>query len=381
MFYLLLSSNIDLVEMVEEIAREKQSFYQSIISLNRKEQLTIFAIYGTLAVLTVIAFMVTTYLGNMYVALGGLGIVCFVLGLRHGVDADHIAAIDNTTRKLLQEDKRPITVGTWFSIGHSVVVALMVLSLVLAAKMILGTAIESGTDAISTLISGVFLFLIGAINVIIVLDTYKIFKGLKNGTIKQADLDCELNKKGFMNTHFGWLFKVIEKPYQMFVVGFLFGLGFDTATETMLIGISVAAGVAANVSLLAIMVLPFAFACGMVITDSTDGITMRLAYGWAFQHPIRKVYYNLTITIMSVMVAFVIGGIELLQVLSTEFNWGGSFWDGLNALDFETLGFGIVALFLLSWLVSIVYYRYKGYEKDFDGQLDAMCPPPGGSET
>lgn len=367
--------------MVEEIAREKQSFYQSIISLNRKEQLTIFAIYGTLAVLTVIAFMVTTYLGNMYVALGGLGIVCFVLGLRHGVDADHIAAIDNTTRKLLQEDKRPITVGTWFSIGHSVVVALMVLSLVLAAKMILGTAIESGTDAISTLISGVFLFLIGAINVIIVLDTYKIFKGLKNGTIKQADLDCELNKKGFMNTHFGWLFKVIEKPYQMFVVGFLFGLGFDTATETMLIGISVAAGVAANVSLLAIMVLPFAFACGMVITDSTDGITMRLAYGWAFQHPIRKVYYNLTITIMSVMVAFVIGGIELLQVLSTEFNWGGRFWDGLNALDFETLGFGIVALFLLSWLVSIVYYRYKGYEKDFDGQLDAMCPPPGGSET
>jgi len=364
--------------MVDGIAREKMSLYQSIISLNRKEKLTIFAIYASLAVLTVIAFAVTTYLGNMYITLGGLGIVCFVLGLRHGVDADHIAAIDNTTRKLLQEDKRPITVGTWFSIGHSVVVALMVLALVVAAKAILGTAIESGTDAVSTLISGIFLFIIGAINVIIVLDTYRVFRGLKNGSVKTCDLDCELNKKGFMNTHFGWLFKVIKKPYQMFVVGFLFGLGFDTATETMLIGISVAAGVSSNVSLLAIMALPFAFACGMVITDSTDGITMRLAYGWAFQHPIRKVYYNLTITIMSVMVAFVIGGIELIQVLSTEFNWTGGFWDWLNGLDFETLGFGIVALFLISWLISVVYYRYKGYEKEFDNTITGDGVPDQG---
>jgi high-affinity nickel-transport protein len=364
--------------MAEEIIKEKQSFFQSIISLNRTEKLIIFAIYATLAVLSIIAFILTSFMGQIYLVLGGLGVVSFVLGLRHGVDADHIAAIDNTTRKLLQEDKRPITVGTWFSIGHSVVVALMVLALVFAAKAILGTAIETGTDAISTLISGVFLFVIGAINVIIVMDTYKIFKDLKNGTIKQADLDCELSKKGFMNTHFGWLFKVIEKPYQMFVVGFLFGLGFDTATEVMLIGISVGAGVASNVPLWAIMTLPFAFACGMVITDTTDGISMRLAYGWAFQHPIRKVYYNLTITIMSVMVAFVIGGIELVQVLSTELNWTGGFWDWLNALDFETLGFGIVALFLLSWLVSIVYYRYKGYEKDFDNTATGDCIPSQG---
>ena len=364
--------------MVEEIAKEKHSYLQAIISLNKKEKALIIGIYVTLAVLTGIAFWVTGYLGQQYLALGGLGIVCFVLGLRHGVDADHIAAIDNTTRKLLQEGKRPVTVGTWFSIGHSIIVGLMVVALVLAAKFILGTAIEDQTNAISTLISGVFLFIIGAINVIIVMDTYRIFKGLKTGTIKQCDLDCELSKKGFMNTHFGWLFKVIEKPYQMIAVGFLFGLGFDTATQTMLIGVTVAASASGNISLLSLLALPFAFACGMVITDTTDGVSMRLAYGWAFQHPIRKVYYNLTITIMSVMVAFVIGGVELIQVLSTEFNWSGGFWDWINGLDFETLGFGIVALFLLSWLVSVVYYRYKGYEKEFDKTIGGNDVPDQG---
>ncbi len=355
-----------------------QSYMNAIISLSRKEKISVVSIYVTLAAASIIAFVLTSWMGQLFIILGGLGVISFVLGLRHGVDADHIAAIDNTTRKLLQEGKKPLTVGTWFSIGHSVVVGLMVISLVFAAKAILGTAIESGTDAVSTLISGVFLFVIGAINVIIVLDTYKIFKGLKNGTIKQPDLDCELGKKGFMNTHFGWLFKVIEKPYQMFVIGFLFGLGFDTATEVMLIGISVGAGVTPHVPLWAIMTLPFAFACGMIITDTTDGISMRLAYGWAFQHPIRKVYYNLTITIMSVLVAFVIGGIELFQVLSTELNWTGAFWNSLNALDFETLGFGIVAIFLVSWLVSIGYYRYKGFEKEFDKTPEGECIPSQG---
>ncbi|ABS55493.1 high-affinity nickel-transporter [Methanoregula boonei 6A8] len=357
---------------------QNQGYMKAIISLSGKEKLTIISIYVILAVASIIAFLLTAWIGQMYLVLGGLGVMAFVLGLRHGVDADHIAAIDNTTRKLLQEGKKPITVGMWFSIGHAVVVGVMVLSLVFAAKSILGTYLESGTDNLSTLISGAFLFIIGIINVIIVLDTYRIFKGLKNGTIKQAELDCELSKNGFMNTHFGWLFKIVQKPYQMFVVGFLFGLGFDTATEMMLIGVSVGAGVSSNVPLWAILTLPFAFACGMIITDTTDGISMRLAYGWAFQHPIRKVYYNLTITIMSVLVAFVIGGIELLQVISTEMNWGGPLWAGLNALDFETLGFGIIAIFLISWLTSIAYYRYKGYEKEFDKTLGGDCIPSQG---
>lgn len=356
----------------------------SKLGLSREEKLTALVIYSILAVASLISFILAFLMGQIFIALGGLGIVAFVLGLRHGVDADHIAAIDNTTRKLMQEGKRPLTVGMWFSIGHSAIVFVMVIALVFAAKVIVGTAVQGITGAFSTVISGAFLFIIGFINLIIVMDIYRIFKGLREGNISQAELDCELNKKGFMNTHFGKLFKIVQKPYQMFVVGFLFGLGFDTATEVLLIGISVGAGVASDVPLWAILTLPLSFACGMIITDTTDGISMRMAYGWAFQHPIRKVYYNLTITIMSIMVAFVIGGIELAQVLAQEFNWTTGFWGWLGGLDFETLGFGIVVLFLASWLISMAYYRYKGYEKNFDGKFlkDVdNCPPSNGGQN
>ncbi len=357
---------------------------ESKLGLSREEKLKALLIYTILAVASSISFILAFFMGQIFIALGGLGIVAFVLGLRHGVDADHIAAIDNTTRKLMQEGKRPLTVGMWFSLGHSAIVFVMVIALVFAAKAIVGTAVQGLTGAFSTVISGAFLFIIGFINLIIVMDIYRIFKGLREGKISRSELDCELNKKGFMNAHFGKLFKIVQKPHQMFVVGFLFGLGFDTATEVLLIGISVGAGVASDVPLWAILTLPLSFACGMIITDTTDGISMRLAYGWAFQHPIRKVYYNLTITIMSVMVAFVIGGIELSQVLAQEFNWTTGFWGWLGGLDFETLGFGIVVLFLASWLTSMAFYRYKGYEKDFDGKSRRDindCPPPNGGHS
>ncbi len=319
--------------------------------------------YAVLAVATVISFIVATWAGQAYYALGGLAIVVFVLGLRHGVDADHIAAIDNTTRKLMQEDKRPLTVGMWFSIGHAITVGLMVISVIVAAKAILGTSVEFTTDWVSTLISGAFLFIIAFINVLIVKEIWGVFKGLKNGQINQRQLDEELNKKGFMNTHFKRLFKMVSQPWHMIIVGLLFGLGFDTATETMTIGLAVGVGVSGLVPIWAIMTLPLVFACGMIFTDMSDGVSMRLAYGWAFQHPIRKVYYNLTITIMSVMVAFAIGSVELAQVLATEMNWTGGFWGDLQALDFETLGFFIVALFVSSWLISVAYYRHKKYEE------------------
>jgi nickel/cobalt transporter (NiCoT) family protein len=342
------------------------SYYNSIINLSGQEKITVSIIYLILLVVSIVSFALSYYMGHIYATLGGLGILAFVLGLRHGVDADHIVAIDNTTRKLLQEDKRPLTVGMWFSIGHAVMVTLMVIILVFTARAIVNTTISGIMSIFSTLISGVFLFLIGFINIIIVLDIYKIFIGLKNGTIKKSELDDEMNKKGFVNTHFKRLFKIVEKPYQMFIVGFLFGLGFDTATEVLFISMSVGSGIVSKVPLWAILTLPLCFACGMVITDTTDGISMRLAYGWAFQHPIRKIYYNLTITIMSVIVAFVVGGIELLQVVSQEFVLRGGFWNWLNALDFETLGFVIVAILLASWLASIVYYKHKDFEKDFD---------------
>lgn len=344
---------------------ETKSMKESLLGLSIHEKATIFFIYAVLAIITVISLIAVTVIGRSYVTLAGLGIVALVLGLRHGVDADHIAAIDNTTRKLMQEGKRPLTVGTWFSIGHSLVVLLMVIALIFAteavASEIKDPIVQNMAGLFGTLISGVFLFLIGLINLIIVIDTYRVFKGLRTGTLNQSQLDEELNKKGFMNTYLGKLFKIVENPWQMFFVGFLFGLGFDTATEVLLIGISVGMA-ASNVPIWMILILPLLFACGMIFTDSTDGITMRLAYGWAFQHPIRKVYYNLTITTISILVAFVIGGIELLQVLSGELNLAGGFWTWLNGLDFETLGFGIIAIFVIAWTVSIAIYKYKRYE-------------------
>ncbi len=339
--------------------------------------------YGILTALTIFSFIAATAAGSLYLALGGLAIVCFVLGLRHGVDADHIAAIDNTTRKLMQEDKRPLTVGMWFSIGHAITVGLMVVGLIVAADFFLRGDVQFMTDTTSTLVSGLFLFLIATINVIIVRDVWRVFRGLRDGKLNQQSLNEELDKKGFMNTRLKWLFKLVDKPYKMIVVGLLFGLGFDTATETMTVGLAVTAGVSHTIPMWAILTLPLCFACGMIYTDMSDGISMRLAYGWAFQHPIRKVYYNLTITIMSVMVAFIIGGIELLQVLASEMGWDSGIWGAFQNLDFETLGFFIVALFLGSWLVSIWYYRRKGYEQKFDQEKfmrDANIRPSLGDE-
>ncbi len=352
---------------------------EKIISLNQGEKVKVGLMYGILAVITVISFILAVEVGVMYLALGGLAIVCFILGLRHGVDADHIAAIDNTTRKLLQEEKRPLTVGMWFSIGHAITVGLMVISIIFAAQFFLRGDVQFMTDTISTLVSGIFLFLIATINLIIVRDIYRVFKGLKAGTINQSQLSEELDKKGFMNTHFKWLFKLVDKPYKMIIVGLLFGLGFDTATETMTIGLAVGVGVTGIVPVWAIMTLPLCFACGMIFTDMSDGISMRLAYGWAFQHPIRKVYYNLTITIMSVMVAFAIGGVELTQCFAAELGWNSGFWGWLQALDFEVLGFFIVAMFVSSWLIAMWYYRHKKYEEMFDNDKflgGSNNPPP-----
>ena len=228
----------------------------TILGLSRGEKIKILMIYGFLFSVTLVSFILATVMGNMYLALGSLGIICFVLGLRHGADADHIAAIDNTTRKLMQEDKRPLTVGTWFSLGHSVVVIVVVIALVFATKEVTSSvpSLQGVGGIVGTLISGIFLFLIGLINVLIVREIYRIFVGLRDGKINRTELEEELNKKGFINTHFGKLFKIVSQPYQMFVVGFLFGLGFDTATEVLLIGLSVGIGASSAVPSWAVLV-------------------------------------------------------------------------------------------------------------------------------
>jgi high-affinity nickel-transport protein len=224
-------------------------------------------------------------------------------------------------------------------------------------------ALQSTGAVIGTLVSGSFLWIIGFINAVIVIGIYKIFQTLKQGKLNQQELDNLLENRGFMNRFFRSLYKVINKPWQIFPVGVLFGLGFDTASEVALIAISVGIGVSTSIPLYYILVLPLLFTCGMVTVDTADGVAMRLAYGWAFLNPIRKIYYNLTVTVISVLVAWAIGTVELLQVLATELNLNGGFWSWLTALNFEMIGFGIIGIFVFSWLLSLGYWRYKKYDK------------------
>lgn len=333
--------------------------------MHSKEKVTIITFYAIIALIITFGVIASIIIGKTYFALAGLGIVGLVLGLQHGVDADHISAIDNTTRKLLQEGKRPLTVGLWFSLGHSTLVVVLIAALTIATEQVTKAipTFQTTGAAIGTLASGAFLFLIGIVNVVVVLEVYKIFKGLRQGKLTEADCDAALNKKGFLNTKIGKLFKIVEHPWQMYFVGLLFGLGFETASQAALVALSVGLGVSSNVPIWMILIVPIMFTAGMVLVDTSDGISMRLAYGWAFLKPMRKIFYNLTLTIISVLVAFLVGGIELFQVLSGEFGWTGVFWQILDNLNFEMLGFGIVGLFIVSWLVAMVYYKFMGLEK------------------
>ncbi len=339
----------------------------SAVALSRNEKVKIAIIYAALAIVTLLGFSASFVVGRITVVLAGLGVIAYVFGLRHGVDVDHIAAIDNTTRKLLQDGKRPLTVGMWFSLGHSTIVVGLILGLVFATRSIAASvpALQSAGAIVGTVVSGSFLWIIGIVNAIIVLGVYRIFRTLQKGKLNQAELDKLLEGRGFMNRYFRPLFKIVRKPWQIYPIGVLFGLGFDTASEIALIAVSVGVGVSTNIPVYYILVLPLMFTCGMVLVDTTDGVAMRVAYGWAFMNPIRKIYYNLTVTVISVLVAWAIGTVELLEVLSSELNLSGGFWNWLGTLDFETIGFGIVSIFVLSWVVSLGYWRYKKYDKGF----------------
>lgn len=355
--------------------------------LGRREKRGALVLYAGIIVATAFGWALTLSIGRTYGLFIGLGILAYTLGLRHGVDADHICAIDNTTRKLLQQGKKPYTVGTWFSLGHSTIVMGMLVALVIAARFILSTypTFAAVGAVLGTAISGGFLYLIAFINLLIFWEIYLIFRQLRAGALDNAKLEAQLNSRGFMNRYFSWLFKFVNEPWQIYPVGILFGLGFDTATEVTLIAITVTVGTAAaGFPLWMVLVLPFLFTCGMVLTDTSDGISMRYAYGWAFAKPIRKVYYNLTMTVISVLVAFVIGTIEVLGVLASEFNLSGGlfgFWDTMNWLTNASgpygldvwgyVGIGIVLLFIGCWLVAMLIYKLKRYEEI------GFAPPPG----
>jgi high-affinity nickel-transport protein len=344
---------------------EHRSEAGSPVRLSTNEKFQIGIVYSLIGLATVFGIVMSTIVGRLSVLLAGLGIIAYVFGLRHGVDADHIAAIDNTTRKLMQEKQRPFTVGMWFSLGHSTIVVALIVALIFATRTIIGhlPALRSYGAILGTSVSGAFLWMIGMVNLLIVLSIYRIFKELRQGKLNQTELENLLDNRGFLNRYFKPLFRIVRRPWQIYPIGVLFGLGFDTATEIALIAISVGIGVSSSVPVWMILVLPFMFTCGMVLIDTTDGVTMRMAYGWAFLNPIRKIYYNLTVTLISVLVALAIGTAEVLQVIATELNLTGAFWNWLNALDFETIGFGIIIIFLASWLVSVAIWKYRRFDE------------------
>ena len=292
----------------------------------------------------------------------GTALLAYSFGLRHAVDADHIAAIDNVTRMLMQEGKRPVTVGFFFALGHSAVVVLVAAG-VAATATLLSTRFEQFKgvgSVIGTAVSALFLFAIATANLFILRAVWRTWRHVRGGgRYVDADFDLLLNSRGVLARLFRPLFRLVTKGWHMFPLGFLFGLGFDTATEVSLLGIS-ATQAAQGVSVWSIMVFPALFAAGMSLVDTTDGVLMLGAYDWAFVKPVRKLYYNLTITLVSVAVAFLVGGIKALGLLGAQLDLSGWFWDGIGALNdgFNSLGFAIIGVFIAAWVGSVLIYRY-----------------------
>jgi high-affinity nickel-transport protein len=299
----------------------------------------------------------------------GTALLAYTFGLRHAVDADHIAAIDNVTRKLMQQGQRPVGVGLFFSLGHSAIVVLMSIGVAFAASALTSRfdSMKEVGGVISTIASASFLFAIAFINILVLISVYRTFQAVKRGEpFAEEDFDILLNKRGFLSRIFRPLFKLVTKSWHMFAIGFLFGLGFDTATEVALFGIS-SAQAANGMSLATIMVFPLLFTAGMTLIDTTDGVLMLGAYGWAFMRPIRKLYYNMTITAVSVVVAVLIGGLETLNLIGDQLGLtdGGGFWGAIGAINdnFGVLGYVIIGIFVLSWVGSVVFYNLKGYDE------------------
>ena len=325
------------------------------------------AVFGLLVAVNIAAWVWASYTFRGNAVLLGTAIVAFTLGLRHAADADHIAAIDNVTRKLMQDGHRPLSVGFYFALGHSTVVLLASLVIFLTAtaiEMHLSQFREIGA-MFGTLVSAVFLVAIALMNLLILLSTYKTFRQVRNGeSYTEQSLDLLLVGGGLMTRLFSPVFRMLSRSWHMYPVGFLFGLGFDTATEVALFGISAAAA-AKGLSIGSMMIFPVLFAAGMVLVDTLDGILMVGAYGWAFVKPIRKLYYNMTITFVSVVVAFFIGGVEVLGLLKDKLNLSGGFWDLVGNLNdnFGSLGFIIIGVFVVSWAGSMIVYRLMRYDQ------------------
>jgi high-affinity nickel-transport protein len=310
----------------------------------------------------------------------GTGILALTLGMRHAFDADHISAIDNTTRKMMAEGKRPLSVGFFFSLGHSTVVFVLAVLLNFGIRAVDGqvrngsSGLHNVTGIVGTSVSGTFLYAIAALNIVIFFSIFNAFRDLRNGRFDEDELERKLNQRGLMNRFFGPLAGRVDTPWKMYLVGVLFGLGFDTATEVALLVLSGTA-VASGLPFWAILCLPILFAAGMSLFDTLDGCFMNFAYEWSFSRPIRKVYYNLVITGLSVGVAFLIGTIELLGLVGSELNLQGPFWGTMANFNINTAGFIIVGLFVATWAIALSVWHFGKIESKCEAELASEGTP------
>ncbi len=325
------------------------------------------ALYAILAVANLGAWAWALIAFRDYPLQLGTALLAYTLGLRHAVDADHIAAIDNVTRKLMQEGKRPAAAGFFFSLGHSTIVWLGTIIIVVATVAFrekLDTLRSVGGVA-GTLVSASFLFAIAIMNIFIFAAIYKTFRTIKaGGAYADEDLDMLLSGGGFISRVFRPLFRSVSRSWHMYPLGLLFGLGFDTATEIGLLGLS-AAGASQGMTLWSILVFPALFTAGMSLVDTTDSVLMLKAYGWAFVKPVRKLYYNMTMTFVSVLVAVIIGSLETLNLIGAKLDLKGSFWEGIGAINenFGVFGYVIIGVFAGTWVISVLFYRLMDYDR------------------
>ncbi|MFI5584618.1 HoxN/HupN/NixA family nickel/cobalt transporter [Amycolatopsis sp. NPDC051758] len=350
--------------------------------LSRREWVSIGGMAGFILLLNVVGWVVlAAFVAPQHYALGtsgvfgiGLGVTAFTLGMRHAFDADHIAAIDNTTRKLMADGQRPLSVGFWFSLGHSTIVFALCLLLSLGVRALAGqveddsSALHNTTGLIGTSVSGVFLYVIAILNLVVLVGILRVFKRMRHGEFDEAALEHQLDNRGVMNRLLRGATKAVRKPWHIYPVGLLFGLGFDTATE---IGLLVLAAGAATFALpwYAILVLPILFAAGMSLFDTVDGCFMNFAYGWAFAKPVRKIFYNLTVTALSVAVALLIGTIELVSILAEKLDITSGPLAAIASVDLDYVGFGIVGLFVLTWVVALAVWRFGRIEEKWSAKL------------
>jgi len=337
------------------------------------------AVFGAVGALHVVGWGLLLLYGASHPGFLALGGLAYTFGLRHAFDADHISAIDNTTRKLLQSGQRPVGVGFFFSLGHSTVVFLIAVALGFAVKWIVQGVVSDGGDLrsigsiVGTSISGVFLVLIGVLNLVILVDIIRVYRKMRRGEFDRDGLEHELISGGVMTRLFGRIFRVIEHSWHMYPVGFLFGLGFDTASEVALLAISAGAA-AQGAPFVAVVSLPLIFAAGMSLMDTMDGAFMSKAYSWAFASPIRKVFYNLTVTSLSVFVALFVGAVELAQVSIQTLDLRGPLFSRIASLDLVgKLGYVIVGAFALTWAAAFVIYKVRRIDERWSAVVDKVA--------